>query len=133
MNKLASVLTALVMATALVGCSDEKDTEISTTKTTTTANTIQDSVISDKKEDNTSLFKKNFVSSCILGSGITDDALIPQIAEVCECTYDNIIKNYGITEFIRVDMEMRKNGSKSLPKEWDIDKIVEQCMTKVEG
>ncbi|MBG2912777.1 hypothetical protein I5F12_09650 [Proteus cibarius] len=133
MNKLASVLTALVMATALVGCSDEKDTEISTTKTTTTENTIQDSVISDKKEDNTSLFKKNFVSSCILGSGITDDALIPQIAEVCECTYDNIIKNYGITEFIRVDMEMRKNGSKSLPKEWDIDKIVEQCMTKVEG
>ncbi|MBG5950247.1 MULTISPECIES: hypothetical protein [Proteus] len=133
MNKLASVLTALVVVTALVGCSDEKDTEISTTKTTTTANTIQDSVISDKKEDNTSLFKKNFVSSCILGSGITDDALIPQIAEVCECTYDNIIKNYGITEFIRVDMEMRKNGSKSLPKEWDIDKIVEQCMTKVEG
>lgn len=133
MNKLASVLTALVVATALVGCSDEKDTEISTTKTTTTANTIQDSVISDKKEDNTSLFKKNFVSSCILGSGITDDALIPQIAEVCECTYDNIIKNYGITEFIRVDMEMRKKGSKSLPKEWDIDKIVEQCMTKVEG
>lgn len=133
MNKLASVLTALVVATALVGCSDEKDTEISTTKTTTTANTIQDSVISDKKEDNTSLFKKNFVSSCILGSGITDDALIPQIAEVCECTYDNIIKNYGITEFISVDMEMRKNGSKSLPKEWDIDKIVEQCMTKVEG
>ncbi|MEQ4912956.1 hypothetical protein [Proteus terrae] len=133
MNKLASVLTALVMATALVGCSDEKDTEISTTKATTTENTIQDSVISDKKEDNTSLFKKNFVSSCILGSGITDDALIPQIAEVCECTYDNIIKNYGITEFIRVDMEMRKNGSKSLPKEWDIDKIVEQCMTKVEG
>ncbi|MER1718689.1 hypothetical protein KC966_06020 [Proteus terrae] len=133
MNKLASVLTALVMATALVGCSDEKDTEISTTKTTTTENTIQDSVISDKKEDNTSLFKKNFASSCILGSGITDDALIPQIAEVCECTYDNIIKNYGITEFIRVDMEMRKNGSKSLPKEWDIDKIVEQCMTKVEG
>ncbi|HEK0788755.1 hypothetical protein [Proteus terrae] len=133
MNKLASVLTALVVATALVGCSDEKETEISTTKTTTTANTIQDSVISDKKEDNTSLFKKNFVSSCILGSGITDDALIPQIAEVCECTYDNIIKNYGITEFIRVDMEMRKNGSKSLPKEWDIDKIVEQCMTKVEG
>lgn len=133
MNKLASVLTALVVVTALVGCSDEKETEISTTKTTTTANTIQDSVISDKKEDNTSLFKKNFVSSCILGSGITDDALIPQIAEVCECTYDNIIKNYGITEFIRVDMEMRKNGSKSLPKEWDIDKIVEQCMTKVEG
>ena len=133
MNKLASVLTALVVATALVGCSDEKETEISTTKTTTTENTIQDSVISDKKEDNTSLFKKNFVSSCILGSGITDDALIPQIAEVCECTYDNIIKNYGITEFIRVDMEMRKNGSKSLPKEWDIDKIVEQCMTKVEG
>lgn len=133
MNKLASVLTALVVATALVGCSDEKETEISTTKTTTTANTIQDSVISDKKEDNTSLFKKNFVSSCILGSGITDDALIPQIAEVCECTYDNIIKNYGITEFIRVDMEMRKNGSKSMPKEWDIDKIVEQCMTKVEG
>lgn len=133
MNKLASVLTALVVATALVGCSDEKETEISTTKTTTTANTIQDSVISDKKEDNTSLFKKNFVSSCILGSGITDDALIPQIAEVCECTYDNIIKNYGITEFIRVDMEMRKNGSKSLPKEWNIDKIVEQCMTKVEG
>lgn len=130
MNKLASVLTALVVATALVGCSDEKDTEISTTKTT---NTIQDSVISDKKDDNTSSFKKNFVSSCILGSGITDDALIPQIAEVCECTYDNIIKNYGITEFIRVDMEMRKNGSKSLPKEWDIDKIVEQCMTKVEG
>ncbi|WP_232797319.1 hypothetical protein [Proteus columbae] len=133
MNKLASVLTALVMATTLVGCSDEKDTEISTTKTTNTTNTIQDSVISDKKDDNTSLFKKNFVSSCILGSGITDDALIPQIAEVCECTYDGIIKNYGITEFIRVDMEMRKNGSKSLPKEWDIDKIVEQCMTKVEG
>lgn len=130
MNKLASVLTALVVATALVGCSDEKDTEISTTKTT---NTIQDSVISDKKDDNTSSFKKNFVSSCILGSGITDDALIPQIAEVCECTYDGIIKNYGMTEFIRVDMEMRKNGSKSLPKEWDIDKVVEQCMTKVEG
>ncbi|EST59238.1 hypothetical protein I5E97_16090 [Proteus hauseri] len=133
MNKLASVLTALVMATALVGCSDEKDTEISTTKTANTTNTIQDSVISDKKDDNTSLFKKNFVSSCILGSGITDDALIPQIAEVCECTYDGIIKDYGITEFIRVDMEMRKNGSKSLPKEWNIDKIVEQCMTKVEG
>ncbi|MBG2876627.1 hypothetical protein I4902_12690 [Proteus alimentorum] len=130
MNKLASVLTALVVATALVGCSDEKDTEISTTKTT---NTIQDSVISDKKDDNTSSFKKNFVSSCILGSGITDDALIPQIAEVCECTYDGIIKNYGMTEFIRVDMEMRKNGSKSLPKEWNIDKVVEQCMTKVEG
>lgn len=133
MNKLASVLTALVMATALVGCSDEKNTEISTTKTANTTNTIQDSVISDKKDDNTSLFKKNFVSSCILGSGITDDALIPQIAEVCECTYDGIIKDYGITEFIRVDMEMRKNGSKSLPKEWNIDKIVEQCMTKVEG
>ncbi|MBG6026911.1 MULTISPECIES: hypothetical protein [Proteus] len=133
MNKLASVLTALVVATALVGCSDEKDTEISTTKVTNTTNTIQDSVISDKKDDNKSLFKKNFVSSCILGSGITDDALIPQIAEVCECTYDGIIKNYGITEFIRVDMEMRKNGSKSLPKEWDIDKVVEQCMTKVEG
>lgn len=133
MNKLASVLTALVIATALVGCSDEKDTEISTTKTANTTNTIQDSVISDKKDDNTSLFKKNFVSSCILGSGITDDALIPQIAEVCECTYDGIIKDYGITEFIRVDMEMRKNGSKSLPKEWNIDKIVEQCMTKVEG
>ncbi|MEQ5227135.1 hypothetical protein ABN220_16015 [Proteus cibi] len=133
MNKLASVLTALVMATALVGCSDEKDTEISTTKTANTTNTIQDSVISDKKDDNTSLFKKNFVSSCILGSGITDDALIPQIAEVCECTHDGIIKDYGITEFIRVDMEMRKNGSKSLPKEWNIDKIVEQCMTKVEG
>ncbi|MBG3131385.1 hypothetical protein I4674_16540 [Proteus mirabilis] len=133
MNKLASVLTALVVATALVGCSDEKDTEISTTKVTNTTNTIQDNVISDKKDDNKSLFKKNFVSSCILGSGITDDALIPQIAEVCECTYDGIIKNYGITEFIRVDMEMRKNGSKSLPKEWDIDKVVEQCMTKVEG
>lgn len=133
MNKLASVLTALVVATALVGCSDEKDTEISTTKVTNTTNTIQDSVISDKKDDNKSLFKKNFVSSCILGSGITDDALIPQIAEVCECTYDGIIKNYGITEFIRVDMEMRKNGSKSLPKEWDIDKVVEQCVTKVEG
>lgn len=133
MNKLASVLTALVVATALVGCSDEKDTEISTTKTTNTTNTIQDSVISDKKDDSTSSFKKNFVSSCILGSGITDDALIPQIAEVCECTYDGIIKNYGMTEFIRVDMEMRKNGSKSLPKEWNIDKVVEQCMTKVEG
>ncbi|MCK9781393.1 MULTISPECIES: hypothetical protein [Enterobacterales] len=133
MNKLASVLTALVVATALVGCSDEKDTEISTTKNTNTVITIQDSVISDKKDDSTSLFKKNFVSSCILGSGITDDALIPQIAEVCECTYDGIIKNYGITEFIRVDMEMRKNGSKSLPKEWNIDKVVEQCMTKVEG
>ncbi|MBI6217549.1 hypothetical protein ACNARK_05470 [Proteus sp. DFP240708] len=133
MNKLASVLTALVMATALVGCSDEKDTEISTTKATNTTNTIQDGVISDKKDDSKSLFKKNFVSSCILGSGITDDALIPQIAEVCECTYDGIIKNYGINEFIRVDMEMRKNGSISLPKEWDIDKIVEQCMTKVEG
>ncbi|GLX62468.1 hypothetical protein KMU_05080 [Proteus vulgaris] len=133
MNKLASVLTALVMATALVGCSDEKDTEISTTKATNTTNTIQDSVISDKKDDSNSLFKKNFVSSCILGSGITDDALIPQIAEVCECTYNGIIKNYGINEFIRVDMEMRKNGSKSLPKEWDIDKVVEQCMTKVEG
>lgn len=133
MNKLASVLTALVMATALVGCSDEKDTETSTTKATNTTNTIQDGVISDKKDDSKSLFKKNFVSSCILGSGITDDALIPQIAEVCECTYDGIIKNYGINEFIRVDMEMRKNGSISLPKEWDIDKIVEQCMTKVEG
>lgn len=133
MNKLTSVLTALVMATALVGCSDEKDTEISTTKATNTTNTIQDGVISDKKDDSKSLFKKNFVSSCILGSGITDDALIPQIAEVCECTYDGIIKNYGINEFIRVDMEMRKNGSISLPKEWDIDKIVEQCMTKVEG
>lgn len=133
MNKLASVLTALVVATALVGCSDEKDTEISTTKTTDTTNTIQDSVISDKKDDSTSSFKKNFVSSCILGSGITDDALIPQIAEVCECTYDGIIKNYGMTEFIRVDMEMRKNGSKSLPKEWNIDNVVEQCMTKVEG
>ncbi|WP_286145869.1 hypothetical protein [Shigella sp. FC1967] len=102
-------------------------------KNTNTVITIQDSVISDKKDDSTSLFKKNFVSSCILGSGITDDALIPQIAEVCECTYDGIIKNYGITEFIRVDMEMRKNGSKSLPKEWNIDKVVEQCMTKVEG
>lgn len=133
MNKLTSVLTALVVAIALVGCSDEKDTEISTTKTTNTTNTIQDSVISDKKDDSTSLFKKNFVSSCILGSGITDDALIPQIAEVCECTYDGIIKDYGITEFIRVDMEMRKNGSTSMPKEWSIDKIVEQCMTKVEG
>ncbi|MBG3012186.1 hypothetical protein [Proteus faecis] len=133
MNKLTSVLTALVVAIALVGCSDEKDTEISTTKTTNTTNTIQDSVTSDKKDDNASLFKKNFVSSCILGSGITDDALIAQIAEVCECTYDGIIKNYGITEFIRVDMEMRKNGSTSMPKEWDIDKIVEQCMTKVES
>lgn len=132
MNKLASVLTALVMAAALVGCSDEKDTETSTTKTANTANIIQDTVVSDKKEDNSSSFKKNFVSSCILGSGITDDALIPQITEVCGCTYDSIIKNYGITEFIRVDMEMRKNGSKSLPKEWDIDKIVEQCVTKLE-
>lgn len=124
-------MIALVMATALVGCSDEKDSEIA--KTTNVANTVQDSVISNKKDDSTSSFKKNFVSSCILGSGITDDALIPQITEVCECTYDSIIKNYGITEFIRVDMEMRKNGSKSLPKEWDIDNIVEQCMTKVES
>ncbi|NBM55121.1 hypothetical protein LW139_08290 [Proteus vulgaris] len=131
MNKLTSVLIALVMATALAGCSDEKDSEIA--QTTNTANTVQDSVISNKKDDSTSSFKKNFVSSCILGSGITDDALIPQITEVCGCTYDSIIKNYGITEFIRVDMEMRKNGSKSLPKEWDIDNIVEQCMTKVEG
>ncbi|WP_193014360.1 MULTISPECIES: hypothetical protein [Gammaproteobacteria] len=133
MNKLTSVLTALVMAAALVSCSDEKDTEISTTKTASTASILQDSVVSDKKDDNVSSFKKNFVSSCLLGSGITDDALMPQIIEVCGCTYDSIIKNYGITEFIRVDMEMRKNGSKSLPKEWDIDKIVEQCMTKVEG
>ncbi|KGA59259.1 hypothetical protein [Proteus vulgaris] len=131
MNKLTSVLIALVMATALAGCSDEKDTE---TAQTTNANNIgQDSVISNKKDDSTSSFKKNFVSSCILGSGITDDALIPQITEVCGCTYDSIIKNYGITEFIRVDMEMRKNGSKSLPKEWNIDNIVEQCMTKIEG
>lgn len=131
MNKLTSVLIALVMATALAGYSDEKDTE---TAQTTNANNIgQDSVISNKKDDSTSSFKKNFVSSCILGSGITDDALIPQITEVCGCTYDSIIKNYGITEFIRVDMEMRKNGSKSLPKEWNIDNIVEQCMTKIEG
>ncbi|MBI6530413.1 hypothetical protein JEP40_14985 [Proteus vulgaris] len=131
MNKLTSVLIALVMATTLAACSDEKDTE--TAQTTHATNIAQDSVISNKKDDNTSSFKKNFVSSCILGSGITDDALIPQITEVCGCTYDSIIKNYGITEFIRVDMEMRKNGSKSLPKEWDIDNIVEQCMTKVEG
>ncbi|MBG5984112.1 hypothetical protein I5F07_04410 [Proteus vulgaris] len=128
MNKLTSVLIALVMATALAGCSDEKDTE--TAQTTNANNIVQDSVISNKKDDSTSSFKKNFVSSCILGSGITDDALIPQITEVCGCTYDSIIKNYGITEFIRVDMEMRKNGSKSLPKEWNIDNIVEQCMTK---
>ncbi|HCN41421.1 MAG TPA: hypothetical protein DIS95_03265 [Proteus vulgaris] len=131
MNKLTSVLIALVMATALAGCSDEKDTE--TAQTTNANNIVQDSVISNKKDDSTSSFKKNFVSSCILGSGITDDALIPQITEVCGCTYDSIIKNYGITEFIRVDMEMRKNGSKSLPKEWNIDNIVEQCMTKIEG
>ncbi|MDM3559569.1 hypothetical protein O9363_05415 [Proteus vulgaris] len=129
MNKLTSVLIALVMATALAGCSDEKDTE--TAQTTNANNIVQDSVISNKKDDSTSSFKKNFVSSCILGSGITDDALIPQITEVCGCTYDSIIKNYGITEFIRVDMEMRKNGSKSLPKEWNIDNIVEQCMTKI--
>ncbi|CRL63710.1 hypothetical protein [Proteus vulgaris] len=131
MNKLTSVLIALVMATALAGCSDEKDSE--TAQTANVANTVQDSVISNKKDDSTSSFKKNFVSSCILGSGITDDALIPQITEVCGCTYDSIIKNYGITEFIRVDMEMRKNGSKSMPKEWNIDNIVEQCMTKVES
>ncbi|AYY80193.1 hypothetical protein [Proteus vulgaris] len=131
MNKLTSVLITLVMATALAGCSDEKDTE--TAQTTNANNIVQDSVISNKKDDSTSSFKKNFVSSCILGSGITDDALIPQITEVCGCTYDSIIKNYGITEFIRVDMEMRKNGSKSLPKEWNIDNIVEQCMTKIEG
>lgn len=131
MNKLTSVLIALVMATALAGCSDEKDTE--TAQTTNANNIVQDSVISNKKDDSTSSFKKNFVSSCILGSGITDDALIPQITEVCGCTYDSIINNYGITEFIRVDMEMRKNGSKSLPKEWNIDNIVEQCMTKIEG
>lgn len=124
-------MIALVMATALAGCSDEKDTE--TAQTTNANNIVQDSVISNKKDDSTSSFKKNFVSSCILGSGITDDALIPQITEVCGCTYDSIIKNYGITEFIRVDMEMRKNGSKSLPKEWNIDNIVEQCMTKIEG
>ena len=124
-------MIALVMATALAGCSDEKDSE--TAQTANVANTVQDSVISNKKDDSTSSFKKNFVSSCILGSGITDDALIPQITEVCECTYDSIIKNYGITEFIRVDMEMRKNGSKSMPKEWNIDNIVEQCMTKVES
>lgn len=124
-------MIALVMATALAGCSDEKDTE--TAQTTNANNIVQDSVISNKKDDSTSSFKKNFVSSCILGSGITDDALIPQITEVCGCTYDSIINNYGITEFIRVDMEMRKNGSKSLPKEWNIDNIVEQCMTKIEG
>lgn len=124
-------MIALVMATALAGCSDEKDSE--TAQTANVANTVQDSVISNKKDDSTSSFKKNFVSSCILGSGITDDALIPQITEVCGCTYDSIIKNYGITEFIRVDMEMRKNGSKSMPKEWNIDNIVEQCMTKVES
>lgn len=124
-------MITLVMATALAGCSDEKDTE--TAQTTNANNIVQDSVISNKKDDSTSSFKKNFVSSCILGSGITDDALIPQITEVCGCTYDSIIKNYGITEFIRVDMEMRKNGSKSLPKEWNIDNIVEQCMTKIEG
>ncbi|MEX5486074.1 hypothetical protein I3679_010060 [Proteus mirabilis] len=62
---------------------------------------------------------------------MTDDALIPQITEVCSCTYDNIIKDYGMTEFIRVDMEMRKDGSKSLPKEWNIDKIVEQCISTI--
>ena len=124
-------MIALVMARALAGCSDEKDSE--TAQTANVANTVQDCVISNKKDDSTSSFKKNFVSSCILGSGITDDALIPQITEVCECTYDSIIKNYGITEFIRVDMEMRKNGSKSMPKEWNIDNIVEQCMTKVES
>ena len=92
-------MIALVMATALAGCSDEKDTE--TAQTTNANNIVQDSVISNKKDDSTSSFKKNFVSSCILGSGITDDALIPQITEVCGCTYDSIIKNYGITEFIR--------------------------------
>lgn len=132
MNKLVSVLTALVIATAVAGCSDEKDSDISTVKTDNTTQVMQDVIASDKQDESTSsLFKKNFVSSCILGSGISDDALIPQITEVCGCTYDSIIKNYGITEFIRVDMEMRKEGSHSLPKEWDIDKIVEQCVSQL--
>lgn len=130
MNKLASILAALILTASVVGCSDEKAPDNSAVKADNSSNVAQNT--DPKKEDESaSLFKKNFISSCILGSGVTDDALIPQITEVCSCTYDNIIKDYGMTEFIRVDMEMRKDGSKSLPKEWNIDKIVEQCISTI--
>ena len=130
MNKLASILAALILTASVVGCSDEKAPDNSAAKADNSSNVAQNT--DPKKEDESaSSFKKNFISSCILGSGVTDDALIPQITEVCSCTYDNIIKDYGMTEFIRVDMEMRKDGSKSLPKEWNIDKIVEQCISTI--
>lgn len=130
MNKLASILAALILTASVVGCSDEKSPDNSAVKADNSSNVAQNT--DPKKEDESaSSFKKNFISSCILGSGVTDDALIPQITEVCSCTYDNIIKDYGMTEFIRVDMEMRKDGSKSLPKEWNIDKIVEQCISTI--
>lgn len=107
MNKLVSVLAALILASGLSGCSDEKE--------------------------DVSEFQKNFVNSCVLGSGISDEALIPKITEVCGCTYTNIIKSHGIAEFIRVDTEMRKDPNKGIPKEWNIDAIVEQCVTSLEG
>ena len=130
MNKLASILAALILTASVIGCSDEKAPDNSAVKADNSSNVAQNT--DPKKEDESaSSFKKNFISSFILGSGVTDDALIPQITEVCSCTYDNIIKDYGMTEFIRVDMEMRKDGSKSLPKEWNIDKIVEQCISTI--
>ena len=130
MNKLASILAALILTASVVGCSDEKAPDNSAVKADNSSNVAQNT--DPKKEDESaSSFKKNFISSCILGSGVTDDALIPQNTEFCSCTYDNIIKDYGMTEFIRVDMEMRKDGSKSLPKEWNIDKIVEQCISTI--
>ena len=115
MNKLASILAALILTASVVGCSDEKAPDNSAVKADNSSNVAQNT--DPKKEDESaSSFKKNFISSCILGSGVTDDALIPQITEVCSCTYDNIIKDYGMTEFIRVDMEktalnrFRKSG-----------------------
>lgn len=133
MNKLASVLAALIITTTFTGCSDEKETNETTIKTDNFSNKTTQSISADKKAaDDASKLKQNFVSNCVLGSGISDDNLLAQINEVCSCTYDRIVEKQGMNEFIRVEMEMRSGAAKTVPDNWNIDEVVAQCVTKLE-
>lgn len=133
MNKLASFFAALIIVTTFTGCSDEKEKESIIVKNDNTSNTIQKSELPKPTHDEKASIKKNFINSCISGSGITEDALIPQITEVCGCTYNSIIEEQGIAEFIRIDKDIRDGKSKTVPEKWNIDSVVSQCVKKLDS
>lgn len=133
MNKLASILAALIIVATFTGCSDEKEKESLIVKKDNVSSTTQKTELPKPTNDERASIKKNFISSCISGSGITEEALIPQITDVCGCTYNSIMAEQGIAEFIRVDKDIRDGKLKTVPEKWNIDSVVSQCVKKLDS